>query len=142
MPVVACVIGEGSSGGALAIGVADRVLMQQNADLHRDLARRAAPRSCGRTPARRERAAAALRPTAEACLALGVVDAIVPEPSGGAHRDHAKAAELLADAIQVELEVLQLDPAARSGGPRGGRKFREHGRVRGVAGPAAGRLPR
>ena len=53
VPVVACVIGEGSSGGALAFGIADRVLMQQNAIYTRHLARRAAPRSCGRTPARR-----------------------------------------------------------------------------------------
>jgi acetyl-CoA carboxylase alpha subunit len=58
-----------------------------------------------------KKAAAALRPTAEACLALGVVDVIVPEPGGGAHRDHARAAELLGDAIAAELEFLATLPA-------------------------------
>jgi acetyl-CoA carboxylase alpha subunit len=72
------------------------------------------------------RAAAALRPTADACLALGVVDAIVPEPSGGAHRDHAKAAELLADAIQIELDIVStIPPQQRRAGRRA--KFRDMG---------------
>ncbi len=109
VPVVACVIGEGSSGGALAIGVADRVLMQQNA-----VYTVISPEGCAailwKDAGEAKRAAAALRPTAEACLALGVVDVIVPEPSGGAHRDHARAAELLADAIQVELDVVAAVP--------------------------------
>ena len=81
VPVVACVIGEGSSGGALAIGVADRVLMQQNA-----VYTVISPEGCAailwKDAGEAKRAAAALRPTAEACLALGVVDVIVPEPSG------------------------------------------------------------
>ena len=93
----------------LAIGVADRVLMQQNS-----IYTVISPEGCaailwkdaGEAGVRQR----ALRPTADACLALGVVDAIVPEPSGGAHRDHAKAAELLADAISVELEWLQTVP--------------------------------
>ncbi len=109
VPVVACVIGEGSSGGALAIGVADRVLMQQNA-----IYTVISPEGCAailwKDAGEAKRAAAALRPTAESCLALGVVDAIVPEPSGGAHRDPARAAELLADAVQVELEVVAAVP--------------------------------
>ena len=74
-----------------------------------------------------KRAAAALRPTAEACLALGVVDVIVPEPSGGAHRDQTRAAELLGDAIALELELLaSVPPAQRRAAPAG--KFRQHGR--------------
>jgi acetyl-CoA carboxylase carboxyl transferase subunit alpha len=51
-----------------------------------------------------------LRPTAPACLALGVIDQIVPEPGGGAHRDHAKAADMLGDAIAAELEFLDTLP--------------------------------
>jgi acetyl-CoA carboxylase carboxyl transferase alpha subunit len=109
VPVVAAVIGEGSSGGALAIGVADRVLMQQNA-----VYTVISPEGCAailwKDAGEAKRAAAALRPTAEACVALGVVDAIVPEPSGGAHRDHARAAELLGDAVQAELAVLAAVP--------------------------------
>jgi acetyl-CoA carboxylase carboxyl transferase subunit alpha len=125
VPVVACVIGEGSSGGALAIGVADRVLMQQNA-----VYTVISPEGCAailwKDAGEAKRAAAALRPTAEACLALGVVDAIVPEPSGGAHRDHTRAAELLADAIQIELEVLAaVPPTQRRAGRRA--KFRGMG---------------
>jgi acetyl-CoA carboxylase carboxyl transferase subunit alpha len=127
VPVVACVIGEGSSGGALAFGIADRVLMQQNA-----IYTVISPEGCAAilwkdgSEASRRRAAAALRPTADACLALGVVDAIVPEPSGGAHRDHAKAAELLADAIQVELDVLSTIPPSQRRAARRA-KFRDMG---------------
>jgi acetyl-CoA carboxylase alpha subunit len=125
VPVIACVIGEGSSGGALAIGVADRVLMQQNA-----VYTVISPEGCAailwKDAGEAKRAAAALRPTAEACLALGVVDLIVSEPSGGAHRDHARAAELLADAIQLELEVIAaVPPAQRRAGRRA--KFRSMG---------------
>ncbi len=109
VPVVACVIGEGSSGGALAIGVADRVLMQQHT-----IYTVISPEGCAailwKDAGEAKRAAGALRPTADACLELGVVDAIVPEPSGGAHKDHAKAADLLATAIQGELEGLALIP--------------------------------
>ena len=131
VPVVACVIGEGSSGGALAIGVADRVLMQQNA-----VYTVISPEGCAailwKDAGEAKRAAAALRPTAEACLALGVVDAIVPEPSGGAHRDHARAAELLADAIQIELEVIAaVPPTQRRAAPAG--EVPQHGRIPGVA---------
>ena len=84
--------------------------MQQNAIYTRDLAgglRRDPVEGRGRGA----RAAAALRPTADACLELGVVDAVVTEPSGGAHRDHAKAAELLGDAIEGELDSMGALPA-------------------------------
>src|SRR6476661_10695812 len=110
VPVVACVIGEGSSGGALAIGVADRVLMQQNA-----VYTVISPEGCAailwKDAGEAKRAAAALRPTADACLDLGVVDSVVAEPSGGAHRDHGKSAELLADAVSAELDFLGSLPA-------------------------------
>jgi acetyl-CoA carboxylase carboxyl transferase subunit alpha len=109
VPVVACVIGEGSSGGALAIGVADRVLMQQHT-----IYTVISPEGCAailwKDAGQAKRAATALRPTAPACLALGVIDQIVPEPGAGAHRDHAKAAEMLGDAIAAELEFLDTLP--------------------------------
>jgi acetyl-CoA carboxylase carboxyl transferase alpha subunit len=109
VPVVACVIGEGSSGGALAIGVADRVLMQQHS-----IYTVISPEGCAailwKDAGEAKRAATALRPTAPACLALGVIDQIVPEPGGGAHRDHAKAADMLGDAIAAELEFLDTLP--------------------------------
>src|ERR1051325_10435334 len=102
VPVIACVIGG-----------ADRVLMQQNS-----VYTVISPEGCAailwKDAGEAKRAAAALRPTAEACLALGVVDLIVSEPSGGAHRDRDRAAELLGDAIQLELEVIDtLPPAER-----------------------------
>jgi acetyl-CoA carboxylase carboxyl transferase subunit alpha len=109
VPVVACVIGEGSSGGALAIGVADRVLMQQHT-----IYTVISPEGCAailwKDAGEAKRAATALRPTAPACLALGVIDQIVPEPGGGAQRDHAKAADMLGDAIAAELEFLDTLP--------------------------------
>jgi acetyl-CoA carboxylase carboxyl transferase alpha subunit len=125
VPVVACVIGEGSSGGALAIGVADRVLMQQHS-----IYTVISPEGCAailwKDAGEARRAAGALRPTADACLQLKVVDAIVPEPSGGAHKDHGKAAELLADAISTELDQLQTIPPQQRRELRR-RKFREMG---------------
>jgi acetyl-CoA carboxylase carboxyl transferase subunit alpha len=109
VPVLACVIGEGSSGGALALGIADRVVMQQHA-----VYTVISPEGCAailwKDSSQAKRAAAALRPTAESCLELGVVDVIVSEPSGGAHRDPARAADLLGDAIATELELLATIP--------------------------------
>jgi acetyl-CoA carboxylase carboxyl transferase alpha subunit len=109
VPSVACVIGEGGSGGALAIAVADRVLMLEHA-----IYSVISPEGCAailwKDAGEAKRAAAALRPTAPACLELGVIDQIVPEPGAGAHRDHAKAAELLGDAIAAELEFLDTLP--------------------------------
>jgi acetyl-CoA carboxylase carboxyl transferase subunit alpha len=109
VPVVACVIGEGSSGGALAIGVADRVLMQQHT-----IYTVISPEGCAailwKDAGEAKRAATALRPTAPACLALGVIDQIVPEPGAGAPRDHSKAADMLGDAIAAELEFLDTLP--------------------------------
>jgi acetyl-CoA carboxylase carboxyl transferase subunit alpha len=127
VPVLACLIGEGSSGGALAIGVADRVLMQQNA-----VYTVISPEGCAailwRDAGEARRAATALRPTADACVALGVVDVIVPEPSGGAHRDHNKAAEMLGEAIATELELLlTMQPLDRRRLRR--EKFRRMGQV-------------
>ena len=81
VPTVACIIGEGGSGGAVAIAVADRVLMQENA-IYSVISPRAARPSCGAMRARRRRPAAAFKPDAAHCLDLGVIDGIVPEPPG------------------------------------------------------------
>ena len=86
VPTVACVIGEGGSGGAIAIALADRVLMQENA-----IYSVISPEGCAailwRDAGEAKKAAAAFKPDAAHCLELGVIDAIVPEPEGGAHID-------------------------------------------------------
>ena len=86
VPIVACVIGEGGSGGAIAIALADRVLMQENA-----IYSVISPEGCAailwRDAGEAKKAAAAFKPDAAHCLELGVIDAIVPEPEGGAHTD-------------------------------------------------------
>ena len=105
VPTVACIIGEGGSGGAVAIAVADRVLMQQNA-----IYSVISPEGCAailwRDAGEREKAAAAFKPDAAHCLELGVVDAVVPEPEGGAHVDHDEAARLLKAAVLDALDEL------------------------------------
>jgi acetyl-CoA carboxylase carboxyl transferase subunit alpha len=110
IPTVACVIGEGGSGGAIAIALSDRVLMQENA-----IYSVISPEGCAsilwRDPSEARKAAAAFKPDAAHCLELGVIDAIVPEPQGGAHEDHDEAARLLAEAIRDALEELDGLPA-------------------------------
>jgi len=105
IPTVACIIGEGGSGGAIAIAVADRVLMQENA-----IYSVISPEGCAailwRDPDEKRKAAAAFKPDAGHCLELGVIDAIVPEPDGGAHLDHDEAARLLGESIRESLEEL------------------------------------
>jgi acetyl-CoA carboxylase carboxyl transferase subunit alpha len=111
VPVVACVIGEGGSGGAIATALADRVLMQENA-----IYTVISPEGCAailwRDAGEARKAAAAFKPDAAHCLELGVIDAIVPEPAEGAHTDADEAARLLGDALAESLE--QFD--GQSGG--------------------------
>jgi acetyl-CoA carboxylase carboxyl transferase subunit alpha len=105
VPTVACVIGEGGSGGAVALAVADRVLMQENA-----IYSVISPEGCAailwRDAGEARKAAAAFKPDAVHCLELGVIDAIVPEPAGGAHADHDEAARLLGDSLREALDEL------------------------------------
>src|SRR3954452_12893855 len=105
IPTVACIIGEGGSGGAVAIAVADRVLMQENA-----IYSVISPEGCAailwRDPDQKQKAAAAFKPDAAHCYDLGVIDGIVPEPPGGAHTDPDKSARLLGDALAESLEQL------------------------------------
>jgi acetyl-CoA carboxylase carboxyl transferase subunit alpha len=108
-PIIATVIGEGGSGGALALGIADRVLMLENsvysvitvegcaAILWKD----------GKSPEMRERAATALKITAPDLLELGVIDEIIPEPVGGAHTDHEATAAALQETIVRHYEELR-----------------------------------
>ena len=109
VPSVACVIGEGGSGGALAIGVADRVLM-----LEHSIYSVISPEGCAtilwRDVNQRRKAAAAFKPTARFSYELGVVDTVVTEPSGGAHKDHERAARLLGDAIAQALDSIEAEP--------------------------------
>src|SRR6266513_4080774 len=102
VPTVACVIGEGGSGGAIAIALADRVLMQENA-----IYSVISPEGCAailwRDAAEARKAAAAFKPDAKHCLELGVIDEIVPEPEGGAHKNFDEAARLLKAALVESL---------------------------------------
>jgi acetyl-CoA carboxylase carboxyl transferase subunit alpha len=105
VPSVACVIGEGGSGGAVAIAVADRVLMQENA-----IYSVISPEGCAailwRDAGEAKKAAAAFKPDAVHCLELGVIDGIVPEPVGGAHESPDEAARLLGAAVGDALDGL------------------------------------
>lgn len=105
VPVISVCIGEGGSGGALALGVGNRVLMLENA-----VYSVISPESCAaiiwRDSARAEQAAAALRLTAEDLMRLGLIDGIIPEPPGGAHEDHDDAARLLKAQLLKSLEEL------------------------------------
>jgi acetyl-CoA carboxylase carboxyl transferase subunit alpha len=113
VPIVSCVIGEGGSGGAIAIALADRVLMQENA-----IYSVISPEGCAailwRDAGEAKKAAAAFKPDALHCFELGVVDAIVPEPEGGAHTNPDEAARLLGESLRAALEEVEpLDSDAR-----------------------------
>jgi acetyl-CoA carboxylase carboxyl transferase subunit alpha len=109
VPTVACVIGEGGSGGAVALAVADRVLKQENA-----IYSVISPEGCAlilwRDGGEAKKAAAALKPDARHCLELGVIDAIVPEPDGGAQTSADLAASLLRSALVEALDELDGIP--------------------------------
>jgi acetyl-CoA carboxylase carboxyl transferase subunit alpha len=110
VPVIATVIGEGGSGGALALGVANRVLMLQFATYSV-----ITPEGCAsilwRDGSRAPDAAAQLKLLASDAERLGVIDDVVPEPSGGAHRDHDEAARLLSAPLRRHLtELSRLSP--------------------------------
>jgi acetyl-CoA carboxylase carboxyl transferase subunit alpha len=109
VPVVATVIGEGGSGGALALGVADRVLMLENAVYSVITVEGCAAIlwKDGKSNEMKERAAKALRITAPELMELGVIDEIVPEPIGGAHVNHEASARSLQEALVRNLEELR-----------------------------------
>ena len=109
VPIVATVIGEGGSGGALALGVADRVLMMENAVYSVITAEGCAAIlwKDGKSMEMRERAATALRITSPELQDLKVIDEIVPEPVGGAHTNHEASAAALQESLIRNLEDLR-----------------------------------
>jgi acetyl-CoA carboxylase carboxyl transferase subunit alpha len=106
VPLVSVVIGEGGSGGALALGVTDRILMLENA-----VYSVISPEGCAailwKTADMRDQAAEALRITASDLVALGVVDEVIPEPQGGAHLDPATTAEAVRAALVRHVDELR-----------------------------------
>jgi acetyl-CoA carboxylase carboxyl transferase subunit alpha len=104
-PIIVVIIGEGASGGALGIGVGDRILMMENAWYSV-----ISPESCSsilwRSWDYKEQAAEALQLTAPDLKKQGVIDVIIPEPPGGAHRNPEKSAEILRDVLVQELKHL------------------------------------
>jgi acetyl-CoA carboxylase carboxyl transferase subunit alpha len=125
VPTVSCIIGEGGSGGAVAIAVADRVLMQENA-----IYSVISPEGCAailwRDAGEAKKAAAAFKPDAVHCLELGVIDAVVPEPPDGAHTDPDEAARLIGASLkEALLDVEGVDSRERRQARH--RKFRHMG---------------
>jgi len=109
VPIIATVIGEGGSGGALALGVADRVLMLENAVYSVITVEGCAAIlwKDGKSPEMREKAAGALRITAQDLVELRVIDEIVPEPIGGAHASYEESAKNLQEALVRHYEELR-----------------------------------
>jgi acetyl-CoA carboxylase carboxyl transferase subunit alpha len=112
VPIVAIIVGEGGSGGALAIGVGDEVLALENA-----VYSVISPEGCAsilwRAPDKAPEAAAAMRMTAADQLELGVIDGIIPEPGGGAQEDPAATARAIREALLAALgRVTRLEPEA------------------------------
>jgi acetyl-CoA carboxylase carboxyl transferase subunit alpha len=111
VPIIVSVIGEGGSGGALGLGVGDRVLMLEHA-----VYSVISPEGCAailwKDPSAAQDAAAAMKITAQDLKKLGIIDEIVPEPPGGAHSDPGGAAQLLQPYLERALkELLKLKPA-------------------------------
>jgi acetyl-CoA carboxylase carboxyl transferase subunit alpha len=112
VPILAAVIGEGGSGGALGIGVADHVMIFENA-YYSVISPEACSAILWKDRRHAAEAAEALKLTAHDLMQLGVVDEIVPEPEGGAHRDHEKSASVLGEALRLNLERLLATPLAQ-----------------------------
>ncbi|MGV3661570.1 MAG: acetyl-CoA carboxylase carboxyltransferase subunit alpha [Prosthecobacter sp.] len=111
-PVIAIVIGEGGSGGALGIGIADKVLMMENAYYSV-----ISPEGCAailwKHREHAPEAASALKLSAQDLSKLGIIDGVIPEPLGGAHNDHFAAAASLKDALLAALAELSKLPTAQ-----------------------------
>ncbi len=125
-PILAAVVGEGGSGGALALALADRVIMLSNA-----VYSVISPEGCAailwNDASQKERAAEALKLTAPDLLELGLVDEVIPEPPGGAHSDPEKTIEALGEAVRRHVEELAKIGSKRLIKPRA-KKYMEMGR--------------
>jgi acetyl-CoA carboxylase carboxyl transferase subunit alpha len=113
VPILCTVIGEGGSGGALGIGVGDRLLMFEHSVYYV-----ASPEACAailwRDAGRAAQASEALKITALDLKGLGILDVLLPEPIGGAHANPVKATEILKNQLQASLEeLLALTPGER-----------------------------
>jgi len=111
VPIVIVILGEGASGGALGIGVGDRVLILEYA-WYSVIGPEACAAILWRDAAKGPEAAEALKPTADTLLELGVVDKVIPEPPSGAHNDPAEAARLVKAEIKTALSELKAKPVA------------------------------
>ena len=136
VPIIAAVIGEGGSGGALGIGVADRVLILENA-YYSVISPEACSAILWRDRRHAAEAAEALKLTAQDLLKLDVVDEIVPEPEGGAHRDCSSTAKNLGTALRQNLQQISSTPIDELLKMRY-EKFRRLGSFSGDKAPAGG----
>lgn len=127
VPVIAIIIGEGGSGGALALGVGDRILMQEHA-IYSVIAPEGAAAILFRDPSRAPEVAESLKLTARDCVRLGVADALVAEPEAGAHSDPDFAAGLLRDAVLWAFWDMQ-DTVGRKLVDERYKKFRRMGQI-------------
>ncbi|HEX9246677.1 MAG TPA: acetyl-CoA carboxylase carboxyl transferase subunit alpha, partial [bacterium] len=126
-PIASVIIGEGGSGGALALGLADRVLMLEHA-IYSVISPEGAAAILFRDANRAEELSESLKLTARDLLRLGVIDGIVPEPEGGAHLDPQRAAAILQQHLRVVLRDLRRVPQRRLLARRYA-KYRHVGRV-------------
>lgn len=135
VPVLVTIIGEGGSGGALAIGVGDQVLMLENA-----IYSVISPEGCAailwKDSSRADRAAESLRLTAENLLEEGIVDVVVEEPAGGAHVDHDEAAKMLDKVLKERLLAAIKTPLKQRIVERH-RKLQNYGKWEGLDNSAA-----
>lgn len=110
VPIVCIVIGEGGSGGALALGVGNRVLMLENA-IYSAISPNGAASILWKDASRADEAAAAMKITAKDLLELGIIEDIIAEPQGGAHRDLAFQAEQIKDKLWLHLQqLMEMSP--------------------------------
>src|SRR5690606_11763834 len=105
VPILSIVIGEGGSGGALALGVSNRVLILENA-IYSTISPNGAASILWKDASLADKAAEAMRITAKDMLELGIVEEMIPEPKGGAHRNFNLQAEALKEAVGRHLEEL------------------------------------